>query len=738
MRLAKFPPPLKPPEVSAGERLDSWKEIAAYLKRDVRTVRQWEQHEGLPVHRHVHSKQASVYAYRAELDAWWNNRRPRLEQQGQVGTVFRWRLWLALAAVALATAGLGLVVRLSLAPPPLGFQQRDWVLIANFENRTGEPLFDDALEYALERELSNSSFVNVVPRERIDDVLRLMKKRAGIAVDAALGREISLRDGGIRALLSGRVEKFGRTYVLSVALVEPASGRKVASASEDVASHDAFPIAVRRLSHQVRQTLGEVLPFLQSHDQLERVTTPSLRALQLYTRAMALVNEYQWEPAAELLRQAVGEDPTFASAHILLAHCYGNLRRDEEAAPHYQRAFELAETTTDRERYFILGGYYSWQRNDAKALHAYEVLVRLYPDDYWGTNNLAFAYERLGRLSEALGYVVRRAALRPNDFNANQWAAHGLAIWEGDAGRAASSVQRARELLSMEPATPNTGPAAWVILFPAYERWLQGETGQVLAEVDRVAQTVEAGRRFDILREHIGYAYLTLGKLDRAEEMFRSLPETFRSVPWNRGRQKQLALVAWVRGDKRAVGQLLRATPPSFESAILLTRIGQLSEAEALIPSKLNNAPGLRAPLSILEPVGKTVRGEMALARGRTGEAIQLLEEGVPALLRTPRATIEFFLGSEALARAWELQGDSRRALQTLEAVSRRKAWTYSTDNGLLTGYFWMTVEWQQAQLYRKLGRLSDAQRIEAELLKHLAHADPDHPLLVRLRRGAS
>src|SRR5215831_12209085 len=77
MGTSKTQPSSNPSEPSA-DRLDSWKEIAAYLKRDERTVRRWEQ-EGLPVHRHVHKKQASVYAYKAEVDAWWNTGRQRLE-----------------------------------------------------------------------------------------------------------------------------------------------------------------------------------------------------------------------------------------------------------------------------------------------------------------------------------------------------------------------------------------------------------------------------------------------------------------------------------------------------------------------------------------------------------------------------------------------------------------------------------------------------------------------------------
>ncbi len=104
-------PPNDHDEPRAEERLDSWKEIAAYLKRDVRTLYRWEKQEGLPVRRHVHSKRGTVYAYKHELDAWWNNRRPRLEQQEQLKAT-RWRqaLRLAVAVIAVGLVLTGLVL----------------------------------------------------------------------------------------------------------------------------------------------------------------------------------------------------------------------------------------------------------------------------------------------------------------------------------------------------------------------------------------------------------------------------------------------------------------------------------------------------------------------------------------------------------------------------------------------------------------------------------------------------
>lgn len=111
------PPITEPLEPSAANRLDSWKEISAYLKRDVRTLRRWEQDEGLPVYRHVHKRQATVYAYRRELDAWWNNRRPRLEEQEASARVAT-RRWMVIGfSGALSVALLGLGVYLWLQNP---------------------------------------------------------------------------------------------------------------------------------------------------------------------------------------------------------------------------------------------------------------------------------------------------------------------------------------------------------------------------------------------------------------------------------------------------------------------------------------------------------------------------------------------------------------------------------------------------------------------------------------------
>ena len=275
----------------SDDRLESWKEIAAYLRRGVRTVQRWEREEGLPVHRHLHDKLGTVYAYRSELDAWWNNRRPKLEAkeaEESEKAKARSRWWaVATAAAGVVAAGVGLWLWLG-QHPALPFAERDWVLIAQFENRTGEPVFDGTLEYALERELSNSRFVNVVPRERVNDALQLMKKPTDTVITASVAREVALRDGGIRALLTGRVEKLDSIYLLSVTLVNPGSGVTVRSFSQEGEGEKNVLPAIRLLSRALRESLGEELSQIRlSQEKPEKVTTPSLRAFAKYAIAIS-------------------------------------------------------------------------------------------------------------------------------------------------------------------------------------------------------------------------------------------------------------------------------------------------------------------------------------------------------------------------------------------------------------------------------------------------------------------
>jgi serine/threonine-protein kinase len=197
------------------------------------------------------------------------------------------------AATAIATwKGHGLT-----AAGRLDFKPRDLVLIARFENRTTNPVLDGAIEYALERELTSSEIVGLVPHERVEDTLQLMKRPPDTVVDHAIGREVCVRDGHIKALLTGRVEKFGTTYVLIAQLVDPADDAVVATIEEEANGEQAILPALRRQGARVRVALGEQRHRIKGSGEVEPATTGSLRAFQLYNESYQLGRAQKW-PAA--------------------------------------------------------------------------------------------------------------------------------------------------------------------------------------------------------------------------------------------------------------------------------------------------------------------------------------------------------------------------------------------------------------------------------------------------------
>ena len=611
--------------------------------------------------------------------------------------------------------------------PRLVFQQRDWVLIASFENRTGEPIFDGTLEYALERELSNSRFVNVVPRDRILDTFKLMRKPADTRLDGALGREVCLRDGGIRALLTGRIEKLDTAYLLSAQIVDPIPGVAVASVSEEATSQREVVQVLRRMADGVRAKLGEALPLINQNEQkLAKVTTPSLKALQLYSQASVAADQGKFEAAIELMNQAVAEDSSFASAHLELGIWYGATQKYKEATPHFQRARELADTATDPERYRILGYYAQLSlHDDQTAAQEFEAWISRYPDDAEAVGMVPFVYWRLGRWRDAIPYVVRLAQLRPNDFGANLYATEALATWEKDLAGAHTYLERARALVPAD-RTGQERQLAWLDLFPAYEAWLKDDVGEAQRIVDRVAHRIESQKSGSMEEKmygyHIAFCYLTLGELDQAERWAERLrvpdePE-LRLVP--------LAIFAFARGNGEGLRRYVAQARRTYDSPTLL-----LLRLRAEPPGQAEKAILAVEKTEVSRQLLKIARGELALARGETTDALQLLEEGIAGAGAGDRPA--FFLGSESLAKAYEQRDDLPKAIQVLERASKQRPGVYPRQG--LIGYFWVRTQSQLAQLYRKAGRDRDARKIEDELLKLLAYADSDYPMLLDLNR---
>jgi tetratricopeptide (TPR) repeat protein len=438
---------------------------------------------------------------------------------------------LAALVVVLATGSLWLSRRAPATPITLGAQ--DSVLVTAFENRTREPLLDGTLEHALALEFSRSSFVTVVTRDRVQDALRLMQKPPDTAVTLAVGREISIRDGHIRALISGRIEKFGAIYALSVQILDPADGRVVAAVTEDANGESQVIPAVRRASLKMRRLLGEALESVtRSQTELARVTTPSLPALQRYSHAASIFHvSAAWVavfPAGEAwlqndVRRALIAVDTAASAieavpasaryqyASQVGLMYATLGR-------FTRAEEVLGFIPDqKERTFALG-HVRGAQDDPTVIR--EFLVRYYPD-IDEARGLVSLFVEAGLLGAARTLAAWHK--RPS----SQSGAEYVALLEGQLALAEGRVKEAIDLLdrSMQLNPHLGGPSSSRAARKLAVAWrTKGDLPRAIqtlerASVERRASITgwSAGSAWISLRADLAEAYRQAGRIPEAE-----------------------------------------------------------------------------------------------------------------------------------------------------------------------------------------------------------------------------
>jgi eukaryotic-like serine/threonine-protein kinase len=624
-----------------------------------------------------------------------------------------------LAVSALVTLGL-------MQRPALHVPAHSWVLIAAFDNKTGDALMDGTLEYALQSELGSSQYVNVVQRERINDTLALMRKPANTRVDHSIAREVCLRDGNIRAVVTGQVGLSGGVYALRAELVDPVSGATKATFNETIDKEQSPWPAIHRLSGNIRRQLGEDIQQSRGPEHsLSQVTTPSMRALQLYSFADTAIADGKNLQAEELLKQAIKEDPQFASAYTNLAYAIANQNKASgEFLPHAERGLQLSKALPERERLFIEGNYYDLSGQRDRAIIAYENLLRIDPDNLWALNKIN-SYGRPQMVEQAVESIRKVADMRPTNFRANWYAAQALLSGAKTHDAAGPYLQRARALAPSAPPEETV----WLDLLPAYEAWARGDVDSALRELAAAERNIgaQSPARREMLAGQLGNFYFGLGLLRRADELFRSLlgssdPE-FAEI--------SLCELAWARGDSVAVRREFDAFRGSDVDGYylpFLTTLGMTSVAEEVIGERGKN---WEEKFDLDHNLG-----ELALAKGKTAEAIPLLEASLPSYRSAQGVVTMFFVGSESLARAYAEKGDMSKAIQVLETASQERRGLDKRYATII--YPWLRTQFALAQMYRRVGRIEDARTVEVDLLKLLAHADADHPILRELQKRST
>ncbi len=287
---------------------------------------------------------------------------------------------------------------------------KDTIVLADFANTTGDPVFDDTLKQALTVDLQQSPFLNVLSDEKVNETLKLMNRSPHDRQTQEVAREICLRSGS-KAMLAGSIAALGSHFAITLKAMNCQSGDSLGSAEAEADSREKVLGALGQAATDLRGKMGESLSSIQKFDKpLEQVTTSSLEALKAYTEAYKIANEKGDMEALPFLKRAIELDPSFAEGYLGLGVSYGNLGQDHLSRENYTKAYELRERVSKRERYEIVTSYYQSVTGELeRAAQQYELYIHDFPRDSDARGNLGVLYTQLSQYERAA--ALNREAL---------------------------------------------------------------------------------------------------------------------------------------------------------------------------------------------------------------------------------------------------------------------------------------------------------------------------------------
>jgi serine/threonine protein kinase/tetratricopeptide (TPR) repeat protein len=294
--------------------------------------------------------------------------------------------------------------------------EKDTIVLADFANTTGDPVFDDTLKQALAVDLDQSPFLNVLSEDKVSQTLREMTHSPGDRLTQDLAREVCQRAGS-KAYLAGSIAALGTQYVIGLNAVNCRTGDSLVEEQERATGKEQVLAAMDKAASKLRSEVGESLSSVQKFDvPLMEATTNSLEALKAFSMARTLRQQKGDVDAAPFFKRATELDPNFALAYDGLGLSYANLNQPSLGAEYLKKAFELRDRATERERYHITAHYYVLATGELeKSNQAFELWIQAYPRDDVAHVNLGSNYMILGEYEKAATDTREALRLQPED-----------------------------------------------------------------------------------------------------------------------------------------------------------------------------------------------------------------------------------------------------------------------------------------------------------------------------------
>ncbi len=594
--------------------------------------------------------------------------------------------------------------------------EKDTVVLADFDNKTGDPVFDDALKQALSVELEQSPFLNVLSDRKVSETLRMMGRPATERITVDIARELCLRTGS-KALLGGEISSLGSHYLLDLNAAACSSGDSLAKEQAEATSKEDVLKALSRATSSLRAKLGESLPSVQKFDVPIEATTSSLEALKNYSMAVSVGREKGDAPSIPFLKRAIELDPNFPMAYAGLSIHYGNLGQPSLALEYASKAYGLRDRVTEREKLRISADYFFATGELDKESQIYELWIANYPRDHVPHGNLGANYSAIGQYEKALTEIQESLRLEPD------------VVGYGNLGTMYLSLNRpadARATFDQAVASKmDGGSVRWEMYYLAFFRndsvqmeqqlaWAAGKPGDedrlLTAQSDTEAYYGRLGKARDFSRRAVESAI----RADARET----------AALWQVNAALREAELGEPGVAQQGVAAALKLSPGrdvKVAAALTLARVGDVPRATALAGELMKSyAANTLLKLYWLP----TINAAIALNKGNSSQALEYLEAVAPYELGEPPPFQEGTLYPPYLrGQAYLLRHNGTAAAAEFQKVLDHRGIVLNFVTGAL-------AHLQLGRAYAMAGDTAKAKVAYQDFFTLWKNADPDIPIL--------